>query len=317
MTVPHWQILAAALVDAVIGDPEAWSHPVRWIGALADRLERWTRFAFRGNAGAAGVMATLTVYIVAVASAWFFSAVLGAVNQPLGFLAGTALIYYSLAARDLLDHVFAVYRPLADNDLAAARKAAGRIVGRDTDRLDASGIAKAATESVAESLADGVVGPLFWAAILGPAGAFLYRAVNTLDSMFGHRDERYREFGALAARVDDAAGYLPARLSALLLCVAGFAGGRMERAWRVWRRDHNRHASPNAGHPESAMAGLLGVELGGPVSYGGVPHGRPVLGRPGRAPAPADILSALGYSGVAYAIALALLSIFAHAIVRV
>ncbi|MDR1611230.1 MAG: adenosylcobinamide-phosphate synthase CbiB [Planctomycetota bacterium] len=310
----QWQTLLAAAVDAAVGDPERLPHPVRWIGGLAVELEALSRRLFGKRERAAGTAATIAVYLAVLALAGLGLFVARAAGPFPAFLAETALIYYSLAARDLLDHAWRVYAALASGDLDAARKAVARIVGRDTAGLDATGVAAAATESVAESLADGVICPLFWAALLGPLGAVFYRTVNTLDSMFGHRDRRYREFGALAARADDVVGCLPARASALLLCAAGRLRRREigGRAWSVWRRDHAKHASPNAGHPESAMAGLLGVELGGPVSYAGEAHDRPVLGIPGRKPAPADIPAALGHCGIAYLIALGVIAILSR-----
>lgn len=163
-------------------------------------------------------------------------------------------------------------RALAAGDLPAARLAVGRIVGRDTADLDEAGIARAAIESLAESFCDGVVAPLFWLLLLGLPGLWAYKAVNTADSLIGHIEPPYRDFGWAAARLDDLLNLLPARLSALLLCLAGRGG------WRILRRDHARHASPNAGWPEAAMAGVLRVRLGGPVSYEGQWHAKPWIG---------------------------------------
>jgi adenosylcobinamide-phosphate synthase len=187
-------------------------------------------------------------------------------------------IYTTVAARDLARHSMAVYRPLAGGDLAAAREAVGMIVGRDTGGLDAAGVARAAVESVAESTVDGVTAPLFYAMVAGPAGAMVYRAINTLDSMFGHKSERYLHFGCAAARIDDVANYIPARLTAPLIALAAAGRGRCGRSLRILWRDGRKHESPNSGLAEAAMAGALGVELGGTNYYQGEALAKPTIG---------------------------------------
>ena len=180
------------------------------------------------------------------------------------------VIYTTIAARDLARHSMAVLRPLAAGDLVEARRRVALIVGRDTARLDEAGVVRAAVESVAESTVDGVTAPLFFAVVAGPVGAMVYRAINTLDSMFGHQDERYREFGWAAARIDDLANYLPARLTAPLVCLAALLLRQRPRlACAILARDGRKHASPNAGLTEAAMAGALGVQLGGVNYYDG------------------------------------------------
>ena len=191
-----------------------------------------------------------------------------------------------LAQKSLHDHVAAVARALETDDLPAARLAVGKIVGRDTANLDASGVAAAAIESLAESFNDGVVAPAFWLVLGGLPGLYAYKAVNTADSLIGHREARWLEFGWAAARTDDIMNLAPARLAGAL--IAATAGG----GWRVMLRDAHRHASPNAGWPEAAMAGALGVRLGGPVAYDGVLTDRPVFGE-GPAPTAADLRRAL------------------------
>jgi adenosylcobinamide-phosphate synthase len=205
----------------------------------------------------------------------------GAPHPWLGDAVGVVLIYTTLAARDLTRHSRAVHSALTAGDLDEARRRVGMIVGRDTGRLDEPEVARAAVESVAESVVDGVTAPLFFALLFGPLGAMLYRAINTLDSMFGHRDERYRDFGLAAARADDVANWLPARLTFPAIVVAAFLLGlRPGAALRVGLRDHARHPSPNSGWSEAAFAGALGVRLGGVNVYGGVPNERPSLGEP-------------------------------------
>jgi adenosylcobinamide-phosphate synthase len=194
-------------------------------------------------------------------------------------IASIVVIYTTIAARDLARHSMAVFRALASGDLPEARARVARIVGRDVQPLDEAGVTRAAVESVAESTVDGVTAPLFFAVLAGPVGAMVYRAVNTLDSMYGHQDDRYRQFGRFAARVDDAANYLPARLTAPLVCLAAiFVGQRPWDSLRILLRDRRNHASPNAGLPEAAMAGALGVQVGGLNYYDGQPLAKPTIG---------------------------------------
>lgn len=201
---------------------------------------------------------------------------------PLALLAWPAL-----AARSLDDHVRPVLAALEAGDLAEARHAVAMIVGRDTAGLDEAGVVRAAIESLAESFCDGVVAPLFWLLLGGVPGAWAYKAINTADSLIGHPEEPLRAYGWAAARIDDLANLLPARLAGLLLCVAGLRG------WRVMLRDHARHASPNAGWPEAAMAGALGVRLAGPIVYDGVLAPKPWIGEEGRTAGAADLRRAL------------------------
>ena len=189
---------------------------------------------------------------------------------------------FGLAGRSLYDHVDAIRAPLSAGDLLLAREMVGRIVGRDVDRLTEGGVATAALESLAESFNDGLVAPVFWFVIGGLPGLFVYKAVNTADSLIGHMEDRYRLFGWAAARTDDLMNLIPARISGLLITVAA------RRGFAVMRRDAGKHASPNAGWPEAAIAGALGVTLGGPAAYDGVVAMPPVLGE-GPAPAAADL----------------------------
>ena len=208
----------------------------------------------------AGLVVALTVYGLTGLAAW--GAIrLAALVHPIGAdLVSIVIIYTAIAPRDLARHSMAVFRALTAGDLVEARRRVAMIVGRDTDRLDEPEVVRAAVESVAESTVDGVTAPLVFAVVAGPVGAIVYRAINTLDSMFGHRDARYRDFGWAAARIDDLANWLPARLTAPLVCLAALiAWQRPCRALRVLVRDGRRHESPNAGLSEAAMAGALGV----------------------------------------------------------
>ncbi|MGO8746380.1 MAG: adenosylcobinamide-phosphate synthase CbiB [Thermoguttaceae bacterium] len=274
----EYQILFAVALDLVLGDPRWLPHPVRGIGRLALWLERGSRRAF-GSTRFAGLVTAFATYALVGGLTWGLIRAAATLSPLAGDLISIAVIYTTIAARDLARHSMAVFRPLAAGDLVEARRRAGAIVGRDTDRLDEPGVVRAAVESVAESTVDGVTAPLFFAALAGPVGAMVYRAVNTLDSMFGHHDDRYRRFGWAAARIDDLANYVPARLTAPLLCVAALLL-RLRCGQAVWTllRDGSKHASPNSGLAEAAMAGALGVQLGGLTYYDGEPLEKPPIG---------------------------------------
>ncbi|SFG24893.1 adenosylcobinamide-phosphate synthase [Novosphingobium sp. CF614] len=270
--------LAALALDAAAGWP-SWlhrriGHPVgtfaRIIGACETGWNRPTRpAACRRLLGAATVaLLVLASGGMALIAELVIRALAGQWAWP--FLAIAA--WPALAQRSLYQHYMPVMDALERGDLTAAREAVGLIVGRDTADLDERGIARAAIESLAESFCDGIVAPLFWLLVLGLPGAWIYKAINTADSLIGHPEEPLRAFGWAAARSDDVLNLIPARSSAVLICLAG-AGG-----WRAMLRDHARHASPNAGWPEAAMAGALGVRLAGPASYDGLLVDKPWIG---------------------------------------
>lgn len=292
------ELLIAAALDAIGGDPRRLPHPVRVIGRCIAWFDHRIRMICRNRmslrlAGiclAAGLpMTVFCLSAMMIEAADHFAGWLGSVLS-------IGLASTTLAARDLWDHVRAVSGPLGVGDLPAARRAVAMIVGRDTAELSESETARATVETIAESAADGVIAPLLYLTIGGAPLALAYKAVNTLDSMIGHRDERYVDFGWASARLDDLVNWIPARLAAVLLLVgAGLATGQPERirnGWVVLRRDGHRHPSPNSGRPEAAMAGILSVKLGGTNVYGGIAHDRPVLGREGRDATPHDIPSA-------------------------
>ena len=274
----EYQILIAVALDLVLGDPPWLPHPVRGIGRLALGLETLSRRTL-GATRFAGLLTALATYAMVGAAAWGVIRLAAAVHPLAADLTSILVIYTTIAARDLARHSMAVLRPLAAGDLAEARRRVGAIVGRDTRALDEAGVTRAAVESVAESTVDGVTAPLLFAVVAGPVGAMVYRAVNTLDSMFGHRDQRYREFGWAAARIDDLANYLPARLTAPLVCLAALLlRQRPGLALQTLLRDGRNHTSPNAGLTEAAMAGALGVQLGGVNYYDGQPLEKPTIG---------------------------------------
>jgi adenosylcobinamide-phosphate synthase len=292
-------LLAALLLDALIGDPPAlWRlipHPVALIGAVVEALERKLNRTHRSGADRRIRGALVAVALVAA------SVGLGLVVTELrrrwsgGWVVELLLAWSLLAQRSLFDHVRAVGRALRKHGLGAGRQAVARIVGRDPDSLDAFGVARAAIESCAESFADGVVAPVFWYGLFGMPGLLAMKTVNTMDSMIGHPEEPLRNFGMVAARLDDAMNFIPARLSGLLLAIAALfvPGGRPFAALGVMWRHHGRHASPNSGWPEAAMAGGLGLALAGPRRYGGEMVAGPWIGD-GRARAtPADIAASL------------------------
>ncbi len=284
--------LAALAIDAALGWPtrlyQAVGHPVGLFARVIDSAEaRWNRqqssFTRRR---ASGIVLVLGLILL-------IAAVAGALQHALltagtwGWLGVALLAWPGLAQRSLYDHVRPVAEALRSHDLAAARRAVSMIVGRDTATLDEAGVARAAIESLAESFCDGVAAPLFWLLVLGLPGLWVYKALNTADSLIGHREERWRAFGWAAARVDDLANLIPARLSGVLVCLAG-AGG-----WRTLARDAHKHASPNAGWPEAAMAGVLDLRLAGPIAYDGIVQAKPWIGNGRADAAPADIDRAL------------------------
>jgi len=280
--------LAALVAEAAVGYPpplvEAIGHPVVWIGRVIDRLDGdWNRGSPRRRR-AAGAGAVAVTVALAAGTGWLIERAAGRGSGRLGIVVAATT---GLAQRSLDEHIGAVRAPLARGDLHTARGAVANVVGRDTAELDDRGVALAAIESLAESFCDGVVAPAFWLRVGGLPGLFAYKAVNTADSMIGHRDARYADFGWAAARIDDVLNLLPARLAGVLVCLAG-AGGVA-----TMLRDAGAHASPNGGWPEAAMAGVLGRQLGGPVAYDGEPAWRATLGD-GPLPDAADLARAIG-----------------------
>ncbi|WP_239807325.1 adenosylcobinamide-phosphate synthase CbiB [Croceicoccus hydrothermalis] len=274
--------IGALALDAALGWPALLyrrvGHPVGAFARIIAACEtRWNRQDYTTlRRRLAGVAAMLVLILAsggtAFAVEWSIRALAGAwAWLPLAFAAWPAL-----AQRSLYDHYRPVAKALSKHDLIAARTAVGRIVGRDTGALDNAGVSRAAIESLAESFCDGVIAPLFWLCVLGLPGVWVYKAINTADSLIGHPEEPLRNYGWAGARIDDLANAIPARLSAILICLAGIKGAG--NGWRVMWRDHGRHASPNAGWPESAMAGFLNVRLAGPVRYDGIVSAKPWIG---------------------------------------
>ena len=309
------EILAAWVLDAALGDPRwiPWPHPVVLMGRAVAALERRLRrpgagppdLLLRGGALWAAVVAGSFL------AAWALWAGLGLLHPLLGRASGVYLAYACLATRELDREARSVLRALRQGRLRAARERLARIVGRDTGALPPEGVARAAVETVAENASDGVVAPLFYLALgaaagLGPCLGVAYKAANTLDSMVGYRDDRYRLFGRVSARADDAANWVPARLTAALAALgAALLWARGTAALRTAWRHRRRSPSPNAGWPEAAFAGALGVRLGGPRSYRGVPSPHPWIGTAGGDPGPEHIARALRLLWVTSALAAA------------
>ena len=280
-------IVAAAVLDLLCGDPRWLPHPVVLIGHVITYGERRLRTGLPGRDLAAGALLTISVVSLSIVASWIVIAGLGAIEWWLGALAATLIAWSTLAARGLNDAALAVERHLRWNHEDSARREIRALVGRDPDRLDHEGLLRAAIESVAENSSDGIIAPLLFLFVGGPAAALVYKAVNTLDSMIGYKDDRYLYFGRCAARLDDLANLVPARLTALSLAVvATLVTGRGFESLRACVVDARKHASPNAGYPEAAIAGALGVQLGGDVYYGGDLDHRPKFGR---AEAPLDV----------------------------
>lgn len=270
--------LALAL-DMIVGDPLWLPHPVRWMGRAIERLEpRFRALPLRPLVSGA-LMA-----IFLVASTWVVSLLLvhiaASIHPVARILVDTLMIYTCISARSLADAALSVSRALAESGIAAGRRAVSMIVGREVDRLDERGVTRATVETVAENLVDGIVSPIFFAVLGGAPLAMAYKMVNTLDSMVGYRNDRYLHFGRFAARMDDVANFIPARLSVAFIALAAqLLTGRGRSALGTARRDGRSHASPNAGHPEAAFAGALGLWMGGPNRYHGRLVEKPVIGQ--------------------------------------
>ncbi len=278
-----WHLMAGYGLDLILGDPRGWPHPVRWIGFLITRLER----VFYQNspdavlqrlAGfffwTAVVLVTASATVVLLGTAYF-------IHKILGHLVMIWLVYSTLATRSLHKESSKVVEALGRGDLDLARARLAYIVSRDTSALGEKDILRAVLETVSENISDGIVAPLFYLGLGGPVGGMAYKAVNTMDSMVGYLNDRYRHFGWFPARADDVLNWVPSRLSGLLILgAAALLKLDWRSSWRILRRDARKMKSPNAGYPESAAAGALGIQLGGTNLYFGKPVEKPTLGDP-------------------------------------
>lgn len=277
-------LLLGLFLDLFLGDPEWLYHPVRIIGNAISFLEKRLRKIFpKGEKGehAAGAVLVLIICLGSALVPWILLHVAFRIHVAAGVLLETFLCYQMLAVKSLKTESMKVYKKLKKNDLPGARKAVSMIVGRDTQSLDEIGVTKAAVETVAENTSDGIIAPMFYMAIGGPVLMYLYKGINTMDSMVGYKNEKYLHFGRYAAKLDDLANYIPARLSGWLMIlgawIAGFDG---KNAKKIYLRDRLNHASPNSAQTEAVMAGALGIQLAGDAYYFGELYKKPTIGDP-------------------------------------
>ena len=307
MTV--WAVLGGFVLDALFGDPAWLPHPVVYMGKAISKLEKFLRPRLPKTPQGELLGGAIVAFCLPVGTFLLTGLVCwGAarLHPLLGLAVQMFWCGQALAARGLVQESTNVYKELKKPDLPGARKAVSRIVGRDTAELTAEGVTKAAVETVAESASDGVIAPLLYMLIGGAPLALTYKAINTMDSMLGYKNEKYLYFGRIPAKLDDAANYLPSRLAALLwVAAAAFTHNDAKGAWKIWRRDRRNHASPNSAQTESACAGALGVQLAGPAYYFGEYYAKPTIGDALRPIEPEDILRANQMMYVASSFALA------------
>ncbi len=289
-------LFSACLLDLLFGDPRWLPHPVRIIGRVAELTESFTR-KLPFHTSISGYMTVVIVLSSTGGTCIALFSLLAYGTQPFFILGATLVLYTTIAGQDLIAHARDVAHALRldPHKLQKARTRVGMIVGRDTNQLDAAGIVRACVESIAENMSDGIIAPLFWSIIAASLGillhgdpivwgvtaAMLYKAINTMDSMFGYKNERYLHFGSCAARLDDLVNFLPARISGCYLVLAALLCGHdMKNSLHILIRDRQQHSSPNAGWPEAAMAGALRIQLGGTSSYFGKQSEKPTLGDP-------------------------------------
>jgi len=289
-------LVIALFLDLFIGDPVTPLHPVRLIGSLILKIEH---FLYNKNlskrlAGFISVSISLGIVIIVYYLLYNLT-----VFIPYGKEIFTVLVFYStIAVKDLAVHGMRIKKALDNNDILLARKNAGMILSRDIENLSPEKIVTGTVESISENSSDSIIAPVFWGIILGPAGALTYRVINTMDAMWGYKNERFINFGRTAAILDDVVNFIPARITGMLVClVSGLnwlgsgknAGNPLIRSWQIMVRDHDKTDSPNAGYPEAAMAGSLGIQLGGEASYFGKIVNKPTIGNKTREPVAADI----------------------------
>lgn len=289
-------LVGGFLLDCLLGDPHNPGHPICLIGYLISFLEKKIRKLFpkqpKGEFYGGLVMVVLVLFISTVVPIVLLKAAKW-IHPYLALVLEIIMCYQLLAARSLRDESMKVYHALHQHDIEGARKDVSMIVGRDTQRLDAAGIAKAAVETVAENASDGVIAPMIFIAIGGVPLGFFYKAVNTMDSMVGYKNEKYLYFGRAAAKLDDVMNYVPSRISGLLMVAsAALAGGDAKRAWHIFCRDRYNHASPNSAQTEAACAGALGLQLAGDAWYFGERYHKPTIGDAVREIEDADIIRA-------------------------
>ena len=281
-------IVIGVLLDFIIGDPEGWWHPVRFMGAIIKEIEAKLRSRIANNPHEKRRAGLLLWVSVIIPGAILFAS--WQISQHLYLVVASVMCYQIMATKCLRDESMKVKEVLDEGDIYTARIRLSRIVGRDTEKLDEEHVIRGAVETVAENTCDGAVAPLFYMALMGPVGGFFYKAINTMDSMIGYRNDIYEDFGRFAARADDVANFIPARLAArLMMLAARILKMDYARAAMVYERDRSSSDSPNSGHCESVVAGALRIQLLGDAYYGGKLFKKPALGDRLRDPEPEDI----------------------------
>ncbi|MBS4958010.1 MAG: cobalamin biosynthesis protein [Clostridium sp.] len=267
------------LLDLIIGDPQNPIHPIRIIGSLCKATEKFFRKVLKKSLKIAGLLTWITVVLIVFLFNYFLLKGAYAINNVLGVILSSIMIYFCISTKALKVEGLKVVKYVIQDDIEGARKQLSYIVGRDTKNLDKEAILKAVVETVAENMSDGVIAPLFYVGIGGAPLAFLYKAVNTMDSMFGYKNDKYIEFGYFPAKLDDVFNYIPARLSGYFIFMASFSLGLdYKNSFKIYKRDKNNHSSPNSAHPEAAVAGALNVQLGGANYYFGKLVEKPTIG---------------------------------------
>lgn len=267
------------ILDLLIGDPNNPFHPVRGIGLLASKLETIFRKLLKNSLKIAGLIVWIITIILTFAITYGIIFVCMKINKYLGVIVQGIIIYFCISAKGLVVEGYKVIKYLNEGNIEKSRKQLSYIVGRDTESLDSKGITRAVIETIAENMSDGVIAPILFAGIFGAAGSMAYKAVNTMDSMFGYKNDKYIEFGYFPAKLDDWFNYIPARVTGILIIISSFFLKRdYKNSLKIYKRDRYNHTSPNSAHPEAAMAGALDIQLGGANYYFGKIVEKPVIG---------------------------------------
>ncbi|MGG7147624.1 cobalamin biosynthesis protein [Clostridium butyricum] len=267
------------ILDLLIGDPNNPFHPVRGIGLLAYKLETIFRKLLKNSLKIAGLIVWIITIILTFAITYGIIFVCMKINKYLGVIVQGIIIYFCISAKGLVVEGYKVIKYLNEGNIEKSRKQLSYIVGRDTESLDSKGITRAVIETIAENMSDGVIAPILFAGIFGAAGSMAYKAVNTMDSMFGYKNDKYIEFGYFPAKLDDLFNYIPARVTGILIIISSFFLKRdYKNSLKIYKRDRYNHTSPNSAHPEAAMAGALDIQLGGANYYFGKIVEKPVIG---------------------------------------
>lgn len=279
------------ILDMILGDPMEWPHIVRWYGKLIAFLEK--KLYRLKNKRLAGILLVVLVLVIVAFLTVGLEVIAYRIHPVLWLIVDGVLCWQCLALKSLKDETLKVYRPLSENDLSGARYAVSMVVGRDTDKLDETGVTKACVETIAENTSDGICAPLFYMGLGTSVLACLYKAINTMDSMIGYKNDKYIKFGTAAARLDDIVNFIPARLTALFMILASkLCKFDAANAWKIFKRDRYKHASPNSAQTEAVMAGALDVQLAGDAWYFGKLHKKEFIGDPVREIEVKDILKA-------------------------